>query len=218
MIKAIVFDFDGLILDTETPDYEAWREIYREYGQELPIATWGQIVGGNSTTSFEPLPHLEKLTGRDLADLDLTARADRQRLARIHASAPLPGVLDTLHAARRQGLKLGIASSSPHAWVDGHLRRLGLFDQFKAVICREDASAPKPDPALFLAVLQALHIAPAEAIALEDSPNGVAAARRAGIFVVAVPNPLTAQLSIVGENLRLASLAELPLASLLESL
>lgn len=215
MIKAIIFDFDGLILDTETPDYEAWREIYREYGQELPIETWGQIVGGNSTTSFEPLPHLEQLTRRDLSALDLNARADGQRLARIHASAPLPGVLDTLHAARRQGLKLGIASSSPHAWVDGHLRRLGLYDEFEAVVCREDAPATKPDPALFLAVLRALDTAPAEAIALEDSPNGVTAAKRAGVFVVAVPNPLTAQLRMDGEDMRLESLADLPLAALL---
>lgn len=215
MIRALIFDFDGLILDTETPDYEAWRDIYLEFGQELSAETWGQIVGGNSATSFEPLPHLEELTGRDLSALNLNQRADADRLARIYAMPLLPGVTETLRAAHAHGLKLGIASSSPHEWVDGHLRRLGLFDAFQVVLCREDVPAPKPDPALFLAVLRALDTAPAEAIALENSPNGVKAARRAGVFVVAVPNPLTAQLRIDGENLRLGSLADLPLDALL---
>jgi HAD superfamily hydrolase (TIGR01509 family) len=215
MIKALIFDFDGLILDTETPDYEVWRDIYREFGQELSTETWGQIVGGNSATSFEPDTHLEQLTGRDLSALNLRHRADAERLALIHAMAPLPGVLDTLKAAQVHGLRLGIASSSPHAWVDGHLRRLGLYDAFEAILCREDAPAPKPDPALFQAALRALQAAPQEAIALEDSPNGVTAARRAGIFVVAVPNPLTALLKMDGENMRLASLADLSLQALL---
>jgi HAD superfamily hydrolase (TIGR01509 family) len=215
-LAALILDFDGLILDTETPDYEAWRGIYREFGHDLPIETWGQIVGGNGATAFEPLPHLEELTGRNLTDLGLRERAERESLARINASPPLPGAVETIRAARARGLRLGIASSSEHAWVDGHLRRLGLFDQVDAIICREDAASPKPDPALFLACLRALEVTPREAIALEDSPNGVTAARRAGLFVVAVPNPLTAQLRMDGEDMRLESLADLPLAALLE--
>ena len=218
MITTLIFDFDGLILDTETPDYEAWRGIYGEFGQELPIQTWGQIVGGNGATSFEPLPHLEQLTRRDLSSLNLQDRANRQALARINAMAPRPGVLETLDAAAELGLRLAIASSSTHAWVDGHLRRLGLFDRFQVVLCREDVPVPKPDPALFLAVLRALGVTPREAIVLEDSPNGVTAARAAGIFVVAIPNPVTAQLKITGEDLRLDSLVDLPLSSLMESL
>jgi HAD superfamily hydrolase (TIGR01509 family) len=218
VIKALIFDFDGLMLDTETPDYEVWRDLYREYGYELDTHTWGQIVGGNSGTAFEPLPHLEQLTGRDLSSHGLNAIADHRRLARIDAMALLPGVLETLEEARKRGLRLGVASSSPHAWVDGHLRQRGLLDQFQAIVCREDAPYPKPEPDLYLAALRALRIGPHEAIALEDSPNGVTAARRAGIFVVAVPNPLTARLSIQGEDLRLESLADLPLGALLDRL
>jgi HAD superfamily hydrolase (TIGR01509 family) len=218
VIRALIFDFDGLILDTETPDYEAWRDIYGEFGQELPIETWGQIVGGNGSSGFEPLPHLEQLTGRDLSSLDLRHRAERASLARINGLPPLPGVLDTIQVATQHGLKLGLASSSAHAWVDNHLSRLGMFDHFHTIICRDDVPIPKPDPALFNAVLRALDLRPQQAIALEDSPNGVAAARRAGLFVVAVPNPVTARLQIVGENLRLASLADLRLEGLLESL
>lgn len=218
MIRALIFDFDGLILDTETPDYEVWRDLYREYGYELDARTWGQIVGGNSGTAFEPLPHLEQLSGRDLSTLGLNALADNRRLARINSMGLMPGVLETIRVARERGLKLGVASSSPHAWVDGHLRRRGLLGQFQVVVCSEDAPRLKPEPDLYLAALRALRVSASQAIALEDSPNGVKAARRAGIFVVAVPNPLTAQLSFVGENLRLASLADLSLDALLDRL
>jgi HAD superfamily hydrolase (TIGR01509 family) len=217
MIRALIFDFDGLILDTETPDYEAWRDLYREFGQDLPIETWGQIVGGNSATSFEPEPYLEQLTGRDLSSLELRARSEARSLALINSQPPLPGVLDALNAARERGLPLAVASSSPHDWVEGHLTRLGLLDRFVAIICREDVPPGriKPDPDLFLKTLAALRVPADEALVFEDSPNGVWAAHAAGIRVVAVPNPLTAQLPFDGEDLRLSSLADLSLGELL---
>ena len=96
MIKALIFDFDGLILDTETPEFEVWRDVYREFGQDLSIETWGQIVGGMDASSFRPLPYLQTLTGRDLTPLGLSARAVEQSCARIVAQPPLPGVLATL--------------------------------------------------------------------------------------------------------------------------
>ena len=216
MIKALIFDFDGLILDTETPEYETWRELYREFGQDLGLQTWGQIVGGAGASDFRPLPHLQGLTGRDLSAFNLSGRASERNLARISAQSPLPGVLETLRAAQRRGLRLAVASSSPHHWVDGHLARLGLTEFFEVVCCAEDVSRTKPEPDLYLAALEALGLHPAEAVALEDSPNGVTAARRAGIFVVAIPNPVTAQLKIVGENLRLGSLVELGLDEILD--
>jgi HAD superfamily hydrolase (TIGR01509 family) len=168
--------------------------------------------------SFRPLPYLQTLTGRDLTPLNLSARAVEQAHARIVAQPPLPGVLDTLRAARRLGLRLAVASSSPHRWVDGHLARLGLTDFFEAVKCSDDVARTKPEPELYLSALDALGVSPLEAIALEDSPNGVKAARRAGLFVVAIPNPVTAQLTFEGESLRLASMADLSLEALLSNL
>src|SRR5690349_7487803 len=215
MIKALIFDFDGLILDTETPEYEAWREIYREFDQHLDLETWGQIVGGTSASDFRPLPYLQTLTGRDLTPLNLSARASERNLACIVAQPPLPGVLEILHAAQRQGLGLAVASSWPHRWVDGHLARLGLSHFFQIVRCADDVSRTKPEPELYLSALEALGVSPLEAIAFEDSPHGVTAARRAGMFVVAVPNPVTSKLKIVGENLCLGSLSELSLDALL---
>ncbi len=216
MIKALIFDFDGLILDTETPEYEAWHDIYLELGQDLTLETWGQIVGGMAASDFRPLPYLQTLTGRDLTPLNLSVRASERNLACILALPPLPGVLATLRAARRLGLRLAVASSSPHRWVDGHLNRLGMTHFFEVIKCADDVSHTKPEPDLYLSVLETLGVSPLEAIAFEDSPNGVVAARRAGIFVVAIPNPVTAQLKIVGENLRLNSLASLNLDQLLD--
>jgi len=216
MIKALIFDFDGLILDTETPEFETWREIYHEFGQDLSIELWGQSVGGRAATNFRPLPHLETLLGRDLSPLNLSTRAKEQNLARIQALPPLPGVQGTLRAARRLGLKLAVASSSHHAWVDDHLVRLGLTYFFQTVQCADDVPRTKPEPDLYLAALDALGVSADEAIAFEDSPNGVAAARRAGLFVVAIPNPVTAQLKFEGESLRVGSMADLSLDDLLK--
>lgn len=215
MIKALIFDFDGLILDTETPEYEAWRDIYQEFGHDLPLDVWGQTVGGTAASDFEPFAHLQSLLGRDLTPLNLEARAYEQKMARIHALPPLPGVTAMLTAAQQSGLRLAVASSSRHSWVDGHLARLGLDHFFEAVRCADDVARTKPEPDLYLATLDALKVSPHEAVVFEDSPNGVRAARRAGLFVVAIPNPVTAPLTFVGESLRIHSMADLPLAQLL---
>jgi HAD superfamily hydrolase (TIGR01509 family) len=129
----------------------------------------------------------------------------------------LPGVVDILNAARDHRLGLAVASSSPHSWVDSHLSRLGLFDRFDRIICADDVPAgrTKPNPDLFLKALDALGARADEAVVFEDSPNGVKAARAAGIFVVAAPNPVTALLEFDGENLRIDSLANLPLPQLM---
>jgi putative hydrolase of the HAD superfamily len=129
----------------------------------------------------------------------------------------LPGVIDYIHEAKQLGLKLAIASSSPHSWVDGHTQRLGIFHYFDKVICRDDVGVgrTKPNPDLFLLALNQLQVQKNEAVVFEDSPNGVLAARRAGIFVVAVPNPVTSRLKIEGADLVLSSLSEISLRGLL---
>jgi putative hydrolase of the HAD superfamily len=148
----------------------------------------------------------------------LRARHQLEAGAVIAGASVLPGVLEYIHEAKRLGLKLAIASSSPHAWVDAHARRLGLLQYFDKVICADDVGSgrTKPNPDLFLLALKQLEVQKEAAIVFEDSPNGVLAANRAGIFVVAVPNPVTAGLVIKGANLRLSSLSELPLISLLD--
>ena len=216
MIRAIVFDFDGLILDTELPVYRSWLEVYEAHGEELPFERWVQIVG-TTATGFHPQHHLEERLGRPLAKEVLDRRIDR-RTELVLANAVLPGVVEHLDAARERGLKLGVASSSTGEWVRGHLLRLGILDRFHCVRCRDDVAEPKPAPELYVAVLDCLGVAPEDAVAIEDSPNGVLAAKRAGMRCVAVPNSITEGLDLTHADLRLRSLAELTPAGLLARL
>jgi HAD superfamily hydrolase (TIGR01509 family) len=216
MIQALIFDFDGLIVDTELPDYESWQEIYRSHGCELPLHDWGQIVGGTGASDFDPHSHLEELCGQKLDREEVWISRRKQYLETISEQPVLPGVLEYLDDADRLGLKLAVASSSPENWVRGHLARLGLYQRFGAIKTADDVARTKPDPELYLKALEALSVKSNEAIVFEDSPNGVKAAKAADIFTVAVPNKLTAQLPMQGADIHLNSLAELSLSELLK--
>jgi len=218
MIKALIFDFDGLILDTETPEFSVWQNIYQEHGFELPHDEWGKIVGGDGLSDFDAAKHLSLLAQGRLDSVSLRARHRLESHTMTLAQPILPGVLETIHEAKRLGLKLSIASSSPHSWVDTHAKQLGIFDHFDALSCADDVGAgrTKPNPDLFLLALNQLKVQKDEAIVFEDSPSGVKAAQSAEIFVVAVPNPVTSLLQIEGANLTLRSLANLTLSELLD--
>lgn len=218
MIKALIFDFDGLIMDTESPEVDGWKAIYAEYGQEFPLQVWLQEVVGSTIANFDPAAHLAARLGRELDLPALRARVRRHRLQKLSISPVLPGVMDYIVAARRLGLRLAVASSSEHAWVEKYLRQLGLLDEFELLICREDVRYIKPDPDLFLAALEALRLQAEDILILEDSRNGVLAARRAGLRVVAVLNPITALGTIEEASLVLSSLAEMPLEDLLKQI
>lgn len=217
-LQALIFDFDGLILDTETPEVKVWQAIFREHGRELPVDEWAKTVGGYGLSTYNAAAHLAELTGLEAAPL--YARYRRESDAIINASPVLPGVLDLIEAGTRRGLGLAVASSSPHAWVDSHLSRLGLDSRFEAVLCADDVAPgrTKPNPDLFLLAAERLGVPKEAAVVFEDSRNGVRAARSAGIFVVAVPNPLTIRLGVDGANLTVGSLAEVSLDKLDELL
>lgn len=216
MIRAIVFDFDGLILDTEVPEFQSWQTIYQAHGCTLPLAVWATCIG--TTDAFDPYAYLEEQLGRAFDRETVRLQQRQQCDALIAAQAILPGVHDYIAEATRLGLQLGVASSSSRAWVSGHLTRLDLQQHFVCLACRDDVPRTKPDPALYQAVLAALGVRPEEAIALEDSPHGIMAAKRAGLFCVAVPNLLTRQLPLHHADLQISSLAALPLAELLRTI
>jgi HAD superfamily hydrolase (TIGR01509 family) len=220
MLKALIFDFDGLILDTETPDYLIWKDIYQEHGFELPREEWGKIIGGYGLSNFDAAEHLSLLSQGKLDSASLRARHSAENLARIHAQSVLPGVLDLIQDAKARDLKLAIASSSSHTWVDDHAKRLGILHSFDQVICSDEVGVgrTKPNPDLFLAALNQLQVQKNEAVVFEDSPNGVEAAKRAGIFVVAIPNPVTALLNLDGADLILNSLEAVSLEDLISKL
>ena len=219
MLKALIFDFDGLILDTETPEVLVWQSIYKENGFELPVHEWEKTIGGYGISTFDPARNLSLLTqGR----LDAAALQTRYRLesdALVHANPIMPGVMDMIHAAKAQGLKVAIGSSSPHSWVDMHVQRLNIIHYFDRIICQDDVAPgrTKPHPDIYLKVLETLQVRNTEAIVFEDSPNGALASKRAGIFVVAVPNPLTAKMNVQGD-LNVSSIADLSLQDLMNRL
>jgi len=216
MIRAIVFDFDGLILDTEEPIYRSWLEVYEAHGEALPFERWVHIVG-STTAAFHPQEHLEERLGRPLSQEVLERRIGR-RTEMILAQQVLPGILQHIDAARSLGLKLGVASSSTRDWVSGHLDRLGILGRFDCVRCRDDVASAKPAPDLYIAVLDCLGVSASEALAIEDSPNGVVAAKRAGMRCVAIPNVITANLDLSQADLILRSLSEVTLPELLHRL
>ena len=210
--RALVFDFDGLILDTETSEYETVREVYEAHGVTLDLATWQRRIG---THSRHWLDELEELAG-PVADRE-GVKADRVRRHHelIAAEVALPGVEALVREAAAAGLRLGVASSSQDTWVGPHLERLGLRDHFTCLSCRTDTVRAKPAPDVYLAACERLEVDPAQAIAIEDSPHGVAAAKAAGLWCVAVPNALTASLDFTDADLVVASLADLTLDDLL---
>jgi HAD superfamily hydrolase (TIGR01509 family) len=216
MIRAVIFDFDGLILDTEAPIYQSWLEVYRAHGEELPFEQWVQIVG-STQAQFNPQHHLEQRLGRPLPQEVVDRRIGR-RTELILAQHLLPGVVQLIDSARAAGLKIGLASSSTGDWVSGHLARLGILDRFDCLRCRDDVAHAKPQPDLYLAVLDCLRISASEAFAIEDSPNGVTAAKQAGLKCVAIPNPITARLDLSQADVVMGSLAEATLQQLLEKL
>lgn len=215
MLKALIFDFDGLILDTETPEVLVWQSIYREHGFELPVHEWEKTVGGYGISTFDAAEHLSHLSQGRLDAVSMRARYREESGLLIEASSILPGVMEIIHEARESGVRVAIGSSSPHSWVDTHLKRLGIFHFFNPVICQDDVAPgkTKPNPDIYLKALDMLKVQNTEAVVFEDSPNGVLAARRAGIFVVAVPNGLTSLMNVSGD-LTVPSLAEVSLQKL----
>jgi len=211
-VRAFLFDFDGLILDTELASRSGWELLYREHGHELPADLWATLVG-TTHAPWNPMEHLEDLVGAPLDREGLNERRYAHEIALIEAEELRPGIEEYLAAARRLGLKRAIVSSSSRRWVDMHLLRLEEAVGWNAICTADgDRARAKPAPALYLEALEALGVAADEAVAFEDSPNGVLAAKAARVFCVAVPNDVTRDLGLeeAGADLVLESLADLP--------
>ncbi len=216
MIRSIIFDFDGLILDTESTVYQSWLEIYQEYDLDLPFDEWGQIIGISPEEHFDPLERLQSQLEYIIDVKAVGAKRLQREMELVEKQPILPGVERILFEAMEKGFKLAIASSSDLKWVGGHLERLGLKKYFSAVHTSDDVERTKPDPALYKLALKSLGLSSENVFVLEDSPNGITAAQSAGLFCVVVPNPLTRLLPVDHANLRLNSLAEFSLDELVE--
>jgi HAD superfamily hydrolase (TIGR01509 family) len=215
-IRGLLFDFDGLLIDTETPSRLAYEELYREHGHELPLDKWATLVG-TIGAEFDPDAHLEELVGRPL---DHVALAERRRAREFELSDLedlRPGIEDYLAGAADRGLKTAIVSSSNTDWIERHLQRLERSNGWDAIVAANgDVARAKPQPDLYVEALGALGLRPEEAIAFEDSVNGIRAAKGAGVFVVAVPNSITETFALDEADLLVASLEDLRLDELID--
>ena len=215
MIRALLFDFDGLIIDTESAIYQAWRELYEDHGHPLPVERWSQCVG-TDFGAYDPKAELEMLTGKDFD----WHNEEAMRTARVHELLKtfdaLPGVRDRLVEAQELGLPCSIASSSPRSWIEPWLKQMDIHHHFSNISSRDVVNRIKPAPDLFLHAAEKLGAAPDEVIIFEDSLNGLKAARAAGMKCVIVPGPVTKHLEFDGAWQMLDSLASTSLAQLMQ--
>jgi HAD superfamily hydrolase (TIGR01509 family) len=213
-IRALVFDFDGLMVDTETSSYESWREIYAQHGADLSLDIWVDCIG-RPGGYFDACTHLETLTGLTV-DRQILRAEQKRRFNEMNLLQPLrPGVHDYLREAQRLGLSVGLASSATRNRVLAHLEQLRVLEYFSTTKCLEDTSRHKPDPEPFLAAAEALGVTPGEAVAFEDSPHGISSAKAAGMVCVAVPNAITRTLNFQEADILLESMALMTLEELM---
>ena len=209
-LRAILFDFDGLILDTENACYGGWRWTFEKHGLEYSLEEFQRIVGTDAT----PRILFEQRVGSavDWATIDPERREYERTLGRDMEIKP--GVLALLEEAMENGWKRAIVSSSPDDWVLPHLERRNALRHFDAFICRGDAAHAKPAPDLYREALRRLGVSGPETVALEDSHNGLLAAKRAGIWCVAVPNDITRSMDFSQADLVVENLEKLNLRAL----
>ena len=214
-MRALIFDFDGLIVDTESASLTAWEGVLAGYGLAMPGALWRSVIGGRSTIATI-LAHLEQHIG-PFDPEPVVRRWSEANLALVAAQPLRAGVADYLSAGVAAGLRLGVASSAGGDWVASQLRRVGVRDYFDVLSTCDGRRPPKPAPDVYLVALETLGVAAREAIAFEDSPNGVSAAKAAGLYCVAVPNTVTESLSFASADLVLPSMEAMSLNQLLTS-
>lgn len=213
-MNALLFDFDGLIIDTETAVFGAWCDAFREHGVELKLENWIACVGTHGGP-FDVYAHLDQLTGKSSDRAALRALMDGRKRAATESLPLLPGVRERIAEAKSLGWKLAVASSSKRAWVESRLTRHGLLGDFDTICTREDVAKVKPEPDLYLEAARRLGVTPSACVVFEDSLNGVIAGKAAGMYVVAVPNAVTGILDFTPADLRVKSLSEVPLREIL---
>ncbi len=209
--SAVLFDFDGVLVDTEWAIYQAWLRTYQASGQPLPLEIYTQCIGTDFDT-WSPKTHLENLTGASFDWAVLDSQRQTEIMSELAQEPAMPGSVELLDKLTTSGIRRAVVSSSSHAWVDGWLAKLGLVEHFETTVCKGDAPRIKPAPDLYLAAAQRLGLPPAECLVIEDSGNGVKAAKAAGMPVWAVPNRVTAGLDFSLADRIFPSLADIAAA------
>ena len=204
-IQAIIFDLDGLMVDSEPLAKQAWSTLLADFGHTLDLETTHALLGLRLMDSSRLI--------KERFDLPLSVEQIADRRADIFLTSlpgnlkPMPGLIELLNAVDSRGLARAVATSSPGFYAPVALREVGVADGFVAIITGDMVDRGKPNPDIYLQAANALAVCPTECLALEDSPNGVKAAKAAGMRCVAVPNGLSARLDMSEADEVLPSLA-----------
>jgi HAD superfamily hydrolase (TIGR01509 family) len=208
-LAAVIFDFDGIVLDSETPEYESHRRIYEQCGVTLTVDEWCGVIGTWSEGHDERWFTRLCAEARDAPARDVYFAERRRIFDEIVPADPMRGVSELLASLRDAAVPIAIASSAPARWVVTAVERLGIRPMFGAVVTGDEVAHRKPSPDVYLEAARRLGVDPLQSVAIEDSGPGLTAARAAGMKVVAIPHWLTERHDLSGADLTVAHAREL---------
>jgi HAD superfamily hydrolase (TIGR01509 family) len=213
-VRALLLDFDGTMLETESSSYGSWRELLSEHGYDLTPQTWSGAVG--TVDGVDPVALLEEHLGKPV-DRGALARRQAARHREMLAQERLrPGIERIVDDARARDVQMAIVTSAGRRWVGEHLARLGVDADWEHIVAADgDPARAKPAPLLYHEALALLGVTADEAIAIEDSPHGVRAAKAAGLTCVAFTNPITETMDLDAADAVVADLDGVGLDGLL---
>jgi putative hydrolase of the HAD superfamily len=213
-VAAVIFDFDGIVLDSETPEFESHRRIYERCGVALTADEWCDVIGlwseGHDERWFTQL--CERSSS---APTHAAYHAEkRQVFDEVVPREPMRGIRNLLAKLAEAGVPMAIASSAPARWVVPAAERIGVRPLFGAIVTGDEVARRKPAPDVYLEAARRLGVDPSRSIAIEDSGPGITAARAAGMKTVAIPHWLTERHDLSAADLKVAHAGELTLARL----
>ncbi|SNQ49744.1 putative phosphatase [Frankia canadensis] len=213
-LQAVIFDFDGVLMDTETTLLQSWASEWAAWGLEIDPDSFFANHGGDITE--ERFTKLANAVGpRFNAEISNKRRLTLRKT--LNADLGLnAGIREWLAEASDLGLRLAVASSSPRAWLVEHLGRVDVLDKFEVLACGDEVDLPKPSRTIYQLCLRRLGISAAAAIAIEDTPHGVRSAQAAGLRCIAIPNPYVDVSSVAHADLVMRSAVDRPLTRALE--
>jgi HAD superfamily hydrolase (TIGR01509 family) len=214
VLEAVVFDFDGVVLDSETPEFESHRRTFERWGARLTVDEWCDHIGTYRENHEEHwFLQLCERSGRAV-DHDAYDSEKRKLFLDLVPPEPMRGIRELLEALREADVPTAIASSSVARWVVPTVERMGLRPLIRAIVTGDEVVKRKPAPDVYLEALRRLGAAASRSVAIEDSASGVASAGAAGLTVVAIPHWLTERHDLDAAHLRVAHAGELSVARL----
>ena len=186
-LEAAIFDFDGLMIDSEPVALEIWQQVLAPYGARLSPEDYRAVIGKDPETVAG---HVLRVVG-DAVSVERILKSYWELRTEIMGRrvSPNPGLQPLIDGFRREGLRLGVASNSHVGYVHRTMEQLGLLEAFDCVVGRDEVARGKPHPDVYLEAAKRLGAAPARCLAIEDSPTGLQAACAAGMDCIVIPNP-----------------------------